>query len=134
MSAKPSARSSEFTTDGNGSVVTLRDVTVGGRVRKQFQSSIWAIAQSAASRQSESLNGNMLTSRQTTSLAFLDGSVSVTRGEFGPSSGMFWDGKLVKAFILYELGFDAERLLRQSLPSHKELKLIVREGRATLDK
>ena len=134
MSAKPSARSSEFTTDGNSSVVTLRDVTVGGRIRKQFQSSIWAIAQMAASRRSESFKGNMLTSSQTTSLAFLDGSVSVTRGEFGPSSGMFWNGTLVKAFILNELGFDAERLLRQSLPSHKELKLMVREGRATLGK
>ena len=130
MSAKHSARSSKSTTDGNSSVVTLWDVTVGGRIRKQFQSSIWAIAQMAASRQSESLNGNMLTSRHTTSLAFLDGAVSVTRGEFGPSSGMFWDGLLVKAFILYELGFDAERFLRQSVPSHKELKLLVSDGRA----
>lgn len=132
--SRASAPSSKSATDVNGSVVTLRDVTVGGRIRKQFQSSIWAIAQKAASRQSESLNGNMLTSRQTTSLAFLDGSVSITRGEFGPSAGMFWDGTLVKAFILNELGFDAERLLRQSLPSHKELKLMVREGRTTLGK
>jgi hypothetical protein len=134
MSAKPSDRSSKSTSDGNDSVVTLRDVTVGGRIRKQFQSSVWTIAQKAASRQNESIVGNMLTSRQTTSLTFLDGEVSITRGEFGPSSGMFWDGILVKAFILYELGFDAERLLRQSLPSHKALKLSVREGHATLVK
>ena len=134
MSDKPSARSSKSTSDGNDSVVTLRDVTVGGRIRKQFQSSVWTIAQKAASRQNESIVGNMLTSRQTTSLTFLDGEVSITRGEFGPSSGMFWDGILVKAFILYELGFDAERLLRQSLPSHKALKLSVREGHATLVK
>ena len=134
MSEKTSARSSKLTTDGNSSVVTLRDVTVGGRIRKQFQSSIWAIAQRAASRQSESFKGNMLTSSQATSLAFLDGSVSITRGAFGPSSGMFWDGTLVKAFILYELGFNAEQLLRQRLPSHQDLNLLVQEGRVTFGK
>ncbi len=134
MSEMPGERSSKFTTDGNISVVTLRDVTVGGRLRKKFQSSIWAIAQRAASRQSESFKGNMLTSSQTNSLAFLDGSVSITRGKFGPSSGMFWDGTLVKAFILYELGFNAEQLLRQRLPTHKELNLMVQEGRVTFGK
>ncbi len=134
MSEMPGERSSKFTTDGNISVVTLRDVTVGGRLRKKFQSSIWAIAQRAASRQSESFKGNMLTSSQATSLAFLDGSVSISRGAFGPSSGMFWDGTLVKAFILYELGFNAEQLLRQRLPTHKELNLMVQEGRVTFGK
>lgn len=123
------ARAYKLSTCINGSLGTLRDVTVGGRIRKQFQSSIWSIAQKAASRQNESIKGNMLTSRQTTSLDFLDGGVRVTRGEFGASSGMFWDGLLVKAFILYELGFDAERFLHQRVPSHKELKLLVKQQR-----
>lgn len=47
----------------------------------------------------------MLTSRQTTLWAFLDGSVSVTRGEFGPASGMFWDGLLVRR--LYCMNWDS---------------------------
>lgn len=119
----------EDAADSTELVGTLRDVTVGGRIRKQYQPAVWKIAQKAASRRSESIKGNMLTSRQTTLLAFLDGSVCVTRGEFGPTSGMFWDGLLVKAFVLYELGFNAGKLLGRSVPSHRELKRQVLEQR-----
>jgi hypothetical protein len=124
----------EATADSTELVGTLRDVTVGGRIRKQYQPAVWQIAQKAASRRSESITGNMLTSRQTTLLVFLDGSVCVTRGEFGSASGMFWDGLHVKAFVLYELGFNAGKLLGRSVPPHKELKRLVREQRDALTK
>ena len=107
---------------------SLRDITVGGRIRKDFQSFVLEIAQQAAIRKTESFSGNMLTSKQTTSIEFLDGGVRIVRGEFGPSSGMFWEGNLVKAYVLYELGLNATELLRTSVPSHSELKHLIQEG------
>ncbi len=107
---------------------SLRDITVGGRIRKEFQSLVLKIAQQAAIRKTESVSGNMLTSKQATSFEFLDGGVRIVRGVFGPSSGMFWEGNLVKAYVLYELGLNAAKLLRRSVPSHSELENLVQEG------
>jgi hypothetical protein len=70
----------------------------------------------------------MLTSTQTTTFEFLDGGVRIVRGVFGPSSGMFWEGNLVKAYVLYELGLNAAKLLRRSVPPHSELEHLVQEG------
>ena len=117
--------------DSTGLATTLRDITVGGRIRKGYQATILKIAQRAASQQTVFMRGNMLTSTQTTSLKFLDGGVSIVSGVFGPTSGMFWGGLQVKAFILYELGLSAEHFLRQRVPTHSELKLLVQEGLAS---
>ena len=75
-----------------GLATTLRDITVGGRIRKGYQATILKIAQRAASQQTVFMRGNMLTSTQTTSLKFLDGGVSIVSGVSGPTSGMFWGG------------------------------------------
>jgi hypothetical protein len=107
---------------------SLQDITVGGRIRKEFQSLVLKIAQQAAIRKTESVSGNMLSSKQTTTFEFLDGGVRIVRGVFGPSSGMFWEGSLVKAYVLYELGLNAAKLLRRSVPSHGELENLVQEG------
>jgi hypothetical protein len=107
---------------------SLQDITVGGRIRKEFQSLVLKIAQQAAIRKTESVSGNMLSSKQTTTFEFLDGGVRIVRGVFGPSSGMFWEGRLVKAYVLYELGLNAAKLLRRSVPSHSELENLVQEG------
>lgn len=112
--------------------VRLRDITWGGRVRRLWQSQVWKIASKAAVDHSRSYHGNMVTSSETHTLRFLDGGVSDSRGFFDASCGMFIYGKLARAYVLYELGLDATKLLRiKKLPSHRDLQRMVRAKELT---
>ena len=109
--------------------IRLKDITWGGRIRVDFQYRGWEIAANAACATRSSYSGTMVASSQTSSLMFLDGGVSDTRGEWG-WGGMFWSGLNAKAYILYELGLDPRKMLRRkSIPSHEELRAQVEEDK-----
>lgn len=131
---RPKGSSVQETTSSVKQAVTLRDVTAGGRLRKPYQSVVWDIAQGVASSRNEAISGHRLTSRQMTRLAFLDDEVSDSRGDFGPACGMFWDGLLVKASLLGELGFNAAQRLHQVVPTHSQLQKLERDGKSSVDK
>ena len=76
--------------------------------------------------------GNMVTSSETHSLAFLDGGVHDTRGLFDSSCGMFCSGRLATAYVVYQLGGNARALLKDaSLPTAAELQLMIDEAKST---
>ncbi len=109
----------------------LNELVWGGRVRCSFQSAVWRIAEKHAVKRTGSTSGSMVSSSQTTTLGFLDGGVSLTRGYFDASSGMRWFGKNATAFIIYKLGHDPKELLRDSrLPSLRELESELRLQRS----
>ncbi len=109
--------------------VRLKDITWGGKIRVDFQDKVWAIAADAACEARSGYSGTMVASSQCSTLKFLDGHVGDSRGEWG-SSGMWWFGLHAKAYILYELGLDAPKLLRRkSIPTHEELRARVEEDK-----
>lgn len=100
------------TAHGVNPPATLKDLTWGGRVRTKYQYAVWDIAQQVARSTDHSIRGSMLSSSETFALYFLDGGVSETHGYFGSSSGMHLFGRKAVAYILYRLGVDPRRLMR----------------------
>jgi hypothetical protein len=105
------------------STIRLKDITWGGRIRTVCQSFVWDIASEVAIDSGRSYSGNMLSSRETFWLRFLDGGISHTFGSFDASSGMHWHGERAKAYILYRLGLNPGDLLGlRSVPTFQELE------------
>lgn len=101
----------------------LRDITWGGRIRRSYQSQVWAIAEKAATCRDTTFTGSMVSSKENISLRFLDGGVSNSRGYFDASSGMRWHGDRAIAYVLYKLGAHAPTVLkRPSCPTIEELE------------
>ena len=105
---------------------TIKEVFAGGRVRVKYQDRVREIAGSVGKQRepSVSYHGSMVSSSYSGGCKFLDGGFTETRGFFCDSScGMFIFGKLATAFILYKLGFDARKMMRDlSLPSLVDLE------------
>ena len=105
----------------------LSDLEWGGRVRRAFQERVAVIATKAARSRTRWGDGSLLSSSESTLTGFLDGGLRITRGYFDTSSGMFLQGRLARAFVVYELGSDAREVLKdRGLPSRRDLKAQVR--------
>jgi hypothetical protein len=75
----------------------------------------------------------MVHSTETTTLEFLDGGVSDTRGNFGADCGMRWFGQLAIAYILYELHLSPQALLGSpNIPTQAELRQLLASDAASV--
>lgn len=110
--------------------VRQRDITWGGRIRVTYQPAVWKIAQKAAVEKTEGgePGSTLASSAFTIRLSFLDGGVRDTRGWFDSTCGMFWYGRLAKAYVVYSLGYDAREVFKDAtLPSLRQLKRQLKE-------
>jgi hypothetical protein len=106
--------------------VTLKDIVWGGRIKRAWQSKIWAVAQKAAIDSETRFSGSMISSSERTYLRFLDGGVSNARGFFDSSCGMRFHGEQSQAYVLYRLGLNAKVLMkRRPVPSLAELETML---------
>jgi hypothetical protein len=106
----------------------LRDIVWGGRIKRKWQSKVWAIARQVATHSGTKYSGSTVSSSQRMYLEFLDGGVSETRGFFDASSGMRFHGKRAQAYVLYRLGLSAEALMKGfEVPSIEELEKELRK-------
>lgn len=109
--------------------VTLKDIVWGGRIRRAYQGEIWRIATQAAVRACRGWLRRDPADGDANYFEFLDGKVWEVRGYFNSDCGMFWQGCLVKAYILYRLGLDPRVLLKKAdLPPLEELERRVQEA------
>ena len=114
--------------------VRLKDITWGGPVRVDYQHEVWSIARETAVETKTQVVGNMVSSAETTSLQFLDGGVSDTRGFFDSSSGMRIHGEFANVYMLYKLGLDPQKLMkRDDLPGLEALEEIIAQQKANRD-
>jgi hypothetical protein len=104
-----------------------KDLEWGGRVRRPMQFYVERIAKDACAVTSRRLVGNMISSADGVMWSFLDGGVSVRRGFFDSTCGMFIHGDDVRSFILWKLGADPNRILKtKNLKSLETLEVELR--------
>ena len=105
---------------------SIKEVFAGGRVRLKYQPRVRDISFAIGKKSKPGITyfGSMVSSSYSSCRVFLDGGFVETRGFFCDSScGMFIHGNLAKAYILYKLGFDARKMMRDlSLPSLVDLE------------